>query len=303
MTLQRFTILFPLWAVLATTLSLYKPEIFTWFSGNYLTFGLGIIMLGMGVTLTLDDFKRILELPSRVIAGAVLQYTIMPLSAFLMTIAFSLPPHYAAGIILVGASPGGTASNVITYLARANVALSVTMTSVSTLLSVILTPTIAAFLIGNRIEVNIAGLFLGTLQVVIIPIILGLILNRYFHRWTLKIQPLASPIAVIMIVLIVASIIGSSRDAIIGANFKLFLAIFLFHGFGFLLGYLFSWIFFKDKITARTISIEVGMQNSGLSVYLATTNFSNPLVAIPGAISSLVHSLIGSFLAGIWRKK
>ena len=303
MTLHRITSLFPLWVFSCSVLSLFFPQIFTWFSGNFITFGLSMIMLGMGITLSVDDFKNVLLFPWRVFVGVILQYTIMPLSAYAVAKYFSFPPEYAAGLILVGTCPGGTASNVITYIARANVALSVTLTAISTLISVIMTPLLSAVLIGNRVEVSVTGLFLGTMQVVIIPVTLGIVANRYFHKSTQKLQPYAPVLAVVMIVMIVASIIGSSRNEILASGAVLLSAVFIFHAIGFFWGYVASRLIFHDENTARTISIEVGMQNSGLAVFLATANFSNPLVAIPGAISSLIHSLIGSFLAGIWRKK
>jgi len=301
--MQRFVTLFPLWVFAASLLSLYHPPIFTWFSGSFITFGLGIIMLGMGVTLQWADFKRIGTIPGKVLVGVALQYTIMPTVGFCLGYVFHLPKEYAVGLCLVACCPGGTASNVICYIAELDVALSVTMTTVSTLLAVVMTPWLTSELVGNRLEVDSLGLLWSTVQVIVIPIVLGLILRHFFPGATKKIMPIMPPIAVLMITLIVASIIGQGKEPILSSGAELFAAVFLLHALGFLFGYLLARILRSDDITAKTISIEVGMQNSGLGVVLARQNFSSPLVAIPSAISSLFHSLIASLLAGLWRKR
>jgi len=234
--------------------------------------------------------------------GVALQYTVMPVLGWLVALLYGLPTPLAVGLILVACCPGGTASNVVTYIARADVALSVTMTAVSTLLAVIMTPTLTALLAGSRVEVPALGLFLSTVQVVILPIAAGLLLKRWFPAVTRIVLPFAPLAAVLMITLIVASIIGAGRDEIIAGGGVLLLAVFTLHSGGFFLGYVLSRLVRTDVRTARTISIEVGMQNSGLGVVLATQNFANPLVAIPSAISSLFHSLIASVLAGVWRR-
>jgi BASS family bile acid:Na+ symporter len=191
---------------------------------------------------------------------------------------------------------------VVTYLARADVPLSVTMTAISTFLAIVMTPMLTAILVGNRIDVNAWGLFFSTVQVVIIPIAIGILMNRFLPQVTKKFVLFSPLVAVIFITLIVASIVGSSRDYILKSGAVLILAVFSLHSLGFLLGYIFSWLAAKLKIPARTISIEVGMQNSGLGVVLARQNFADPMVAIPSAISSVFHSLIASFLAALWRK-
>jgi len=260
-------------------------------------------MLGMGITLQWEDFARVAKIPGRVLLGVVLQYTVMPFLGFTLGYLFSLPKEYAVGLCLVSCCPGGTASNVICYIANLDVALSVTMTTVSTLLAVIMTPTLTSVLVGNRLYVDTFGLFLSTVQVIIIPVVLGLGLRRWLPDLTKKILPVMPVIAVLMIVMIVASIIGAGRESIISGGITLFASVFSLHLFGFLFGYLLARLFKSNDIVAKTISIEVGMQNSGLGVVLARQNFSSPLVAIPSAISSLFHSLIASALAGWWRKK
>lgn len=301
--LNLFTYLFPFWVSLAAGLSLWKPGLFTWFSGNLISIGLGIIMLGMGLTLEIADFRRVLQYPSWVLNGVILQYTVMPFLGWALSYAYDLPAPLAVGLILVACCPGGTASNVISYLARVDVALSVTMTSITTLMAIAVTPLLTAWLAGSRVEVNAWGLFFSTVQVVLIPVAAGVLLNRLAPRLTRRLVPIAPPIAVLAITLIVASIIGAGRREILAAGPRLILAVFSLHACGFLLGYFFSRVLLRREIPARTISIEVGMQNSGLGAVLARQNFSDPLVAIPSAISSLFHSVIASALAGVWRNR
>jgi BASS family bile acid:Na+ symporter len=292
---------FPLWIIIGVILTFIHPALFTWFSGPLITYGLGIIMLGMGLTIKLEDFKNVLKMPVWVLTGVILQYTIMPTLGWFMGWLFNLPTYFAVGLIIVACCPGGTASNVVTYLAKANVPLSVTMTALSTLIAIVMTPLLSAFLIGSKVEVNGWSLFLDTLKVVLLPVTLGIILNKYLPKFSGKILPIAPIVATLTIVLIVSSIIGSGKDLILNCGWRLLSAVIGLHAAGFLLGYLASTITTKNVQARQTISIEVGMQNSGLGVVLSRNNFPNPATAIPAAISSAVHSIIGSFLAGIWR--
>lgn len=300
--IELSTQLFPFWLLVFCGLALWTPEWFRWFDGIWIKLGLAGIMLGMGLTLVPEDFIRVAKMPVPVLLGVVLQYTVMPFLGWSIGYLLGLPAPLAVGLAVVSACPGGTASNVISYLAKGDVALSVSMTSVSTLASGICTPLIALWIIGSRMEVSLLGLVLSTLQVVILPVVLGLLLNRFFHSFTQKIQDISPLFAVFLIAMIVASVIGDSKDILLSSGFLLFLSVFLLHSGGFLMGYLVAWIYTRDSVTARTISIEVGMQNSGLGVVLSKSNFSDPIVAVPSAISSLIHSLIGSFLAAIWRR-
>ena len=296
------TNLFPLWVLLASLLALWQPWLFTWFSGLLITGGLAVIMLGMGLTLGLEDARRVADRRLSVAAGFILQYTVMPAMGWLVATAYRLPTPFAVGLILVSCCPGGTASNVICFLARIDVALSVAMTALSTLLAVVMTPLLTSWLAGSRVAVPTAGLLWSTVQVVALPIFAAVLLKRWAPRFTAWILPVSPLAAVIMITLIVASIIGAGRDVILQAGPRLLLAVFSVHTGGFFFGYLLSRLTGHDVRTARTISIEVGMQNSGLGVVLARQNFPDPLVAIPSAISSLFHSLIGSALAAVWRR-
>ncbi|WP_264309000.1 bile acid:sodium symporter family protein [[Leptolyngbya] sp. PCC 7376] len=219
--LQRLTNAFPAWVLSASILAMFFPELFTWFTGPWITYGLGIIMLGMGLTLKLEDFKGVSKYPLWIGTGVLLQYTIMPLLGWALGYVFQLPTPLAAGLVLVACCPGGTASNVISFLARANVALSVTMTAVSTLLAAIMTPTLTALLVGSRLEVSVLGLFLGTVKVVLLPVALGVILNHYLPKVTKQILPYSPLVAVLVITLIVASVIGASREKLIESGFQL----------------------------------------------------------------------------------
>lgn len=301
--LSRLTELFPLWVAAASLVALYHPPLFTWFTGPLIPAGLGLIMLGMGVTLTAGDFKRVARFPGLVLLGVALQYTVMPALGWLCAAVYRLPAPFAVGLILVACCPGGTASNVISFLARADVPLSVTMTAVSTLLAVIMTPALTALLASSRIAVPAGGLLLSTVEVVVLPVVLGVLLQRYWPRLTRAILPAAPLAAVILITLIVASVIGAGRSEILAAGWRLLAAVWSLHAAGFLLGYALSRLLGAGVIPARTISIEVGMQNSGLGVVLARQNFASPLFAIPSAISSLSHSVIASLLAAVWRRR
>ncbi len=295
---------FPFWILAGAALALAWPPLFTWFSGPMIPLGLAVIMLGMGLTLMPEDFKSVLvHEPRYVVLGVVLQYTVMPFLGWALGYVFDLPLPYALGLVLVACCPGGTASNVVTYLAKAHVPLSVTMTAVSTLLAVVMTPLLTALLAGRRVEVNAWGLLMSTFQVVILPVAAGLFMNRFLPGVTRIILPAAPFSAVLFITLIVSSIVGAGREAILECGPRLIGAVFSLHVFGFLLGYLLSFRISRNEIVSRTVSIEVGMQNSGLGVVLARANFTDPVTAIPSAISSVFHSLIGSLLAAVWSAK
>ncbi len=301
--LARFANAFPLWVFLCSALALWHPPLFTWFSGPWITWGLGVIMLGMGITLTAEDFTRVLQFPSWVAAGVILQYTVMPLSGWAIANLLALPDAFAVGLILVACCPGGTASNVVSYLARANVALSVTLTTLSTILAVAMTPWLTAQLAGARMPVDAWGLFMSTLQVVLLPVTVGVLLNRFSPALTAQVVRVSPSVAVIVIALIVASVLGAGREKVLDAGPRLLGAVVLLHASGFGFGYLLSKWWNRSETVARTVSIEVGMQNSGLGAHLARSHFpAGSGVDIPSAISALTHCMIGSLLAAIWRR-
>ena len=292
---------FPFWILVASGLALIRPGLFTWFSGPLIPIGLAVIMLSMGMTIGFEDLRRIGRERRSVLPGVALQYTLMPALGWSLAEVFDLPPPLAVGLILVSCCPGGTASNVITFLARADVALSVTMTVASTLLAVVMTPSLTAALAGRRVDVPTGDLLLDTVQVVIVPVVAGAILTWRFPVASRRILPVAPLIAVVAITLIVGSIIGGGRQQVLDAGLRLVLAVVCLHAAGFFLGYVAGRLVLRRELASRTVSIEVGMQNSGLGVVLAQQNFANPLVALPCAISSVFHSLIGSLVAAVWR--
>lgn len=296
--------LFPVWLLVFCGLALVWPSLFTWFSGSWIVWGLTFIMLGMGTTLEAGAFRAVFKMPGAVVLGFVAQFTVMPLLGWGVAKMLSLPPDFAVGLILVACCPGGTASNVVTYMARANVALSVVMTLCSTLAAVVVTPWLTQGLAGQYLPVDGWGMFLTTLQVVVAPVVFGVFFNHRMPRLA-GVASMGGPLfSVILIGLICASIIGQSREAILSHGFLLLLAVGLLHGFGFLAGWLVARVFRFEPPEAEAISIEVGMQNSGLAAVLARTHFAaNPLTAVPAALSSVTHSVIGSCLAALWRIK
>jgi len=279
-----------------------RPEFFTWFSGNLITLGLGIIMLGMGLTLKISDFKTLFKNPRWTILGVLIQFSVMPFLGWAISKIFQLPDFFAVGLILVSCCPGGTASNVIAYLSNLNVAFSVTMTFISTVIGVILTPILITKISGELINVDLNGLLLSVTKVVLLPVLIGLIVSKYFRIFTKKIIRYSPSVAVVFIVLIVASIIGEGKEIILQSGINLLISIMILHLLGFIIGYIISFIFLRDKKLSKTICIEIGMQNSGLGVVLAKENYVNPSTAIPSAISSLVHSIYGSIFVAIFKE-
>ncbi|KAI4390158.1 hypothetical protein MLD38_002300 [Melastoma candidum] len=293
---------FPVWVALGCLMGLVRPSCFNWVKPQWTVLGLSVTMLGMGMTLSFDDLRGALAMPKELVAGFVLQYSVMPISAFVVSKLLNLPSHYAAGLILVGCCPGGTASNIVTYIARGNVALSVLMTAASTVSAVIMTPYLTAKLAGQYVAVDAAGLLLSTLQVVLLPVLAGAFLNQYFQNLVKFVSPVMPPIAVAVVAVLCGNAIAQNASAILMSGQQVVLAAALLHTLGFFFGYILSRILGLDVASARTISIEVGMQNSVLGVVLATQHFGNPLTSVPCAVSSVCHSILGSILAGVWRR-
>ena len=302
--LERLANAFPLWVAVACGLALIEPRLFSWFEGKLIVAGLAVIMLGMGMTLSPADFWRVASRPAAVLAGVIAQFVIMPTAGWAIGVGLGLPTPFAVGLILVACCPGGTASNVVTFIARADIALSVAMTTCSTLAAVALTPLLTQLLAGQLVEVDSWGLFLSTLQVVILPVAAGAFFNKVSPRAVAHVLPAAPLVSVLTIALICGSIIGQNADAVRTAGLQLLTAIVLLHAAGFAVGYTFARLLGYTTTVARTISIETGMQNSGLGVVLAQKHFAaEPLTAVPGAISALTHSVIGSGLATWWRQR
>ncbi|MFM8538318.1 MAG: bile acid:sodium symporter family protein [Planctomycetaceae bacterium] len=301
-TLDLLANAFPVWVLAACGLALVEPAAFTWFRGDAIVVALAFIMLGMGVTLTVDDFVRLARRPVPVVVGFAAQFVIMPTLGWLVATLFRLDTPFAVGIILVACCPGGTASNVVTFIARADVALSVLMTTCTTLAAVILTPLLVKLLAGRLVEVDALALFRSTLQVVVIPVVVGVLVNRFLPAAVRATQPFAPLVSVILIALVCASILGQNATAVRTSGVWLLAAVTTLHAAGFALGRLVGLVIGYPPAVGRAIAIEVGMQNSGLGVVLAQRHFpADPLAAVPCAISSVVHSVLGSALAGWWR--
>ena len=301
MSLVRITQLFPLWAIVFSVLAWLHPALFSSFK-SWIVPLLSVVMFGMGLTLHVADFKRALKMPKLIASGIALQYSVMPASAFIISMVFGLDPVLTAGMVLVGASPGGTASNVICYLARGNVALSITLTAVSTMLAVILTPLLALLLIDASIQVQAAKMLLSILYMVIIPVSLGVMLNQTAGKRLEPVSHVFPLISVTAIVFIIAIIVSLNADNIGQIGPGLLLAVVLHNGAGLFMGYTASRLLGYQPAECRTLAIEVGMQNSGLAVALAIKYFT-ATAALPGAIFSIWHNLSGSILAGFWSKQ
>ena len=302
--MERFTTLFPLWTLLGSVLALVHPGLFTWFSGIWITLGLGVIMLGMGLGLSPDDFVRVGRRPRPALVGVIAQFAVMPALAAAIAALLRLPAPLAVGLILVGCCPGGTASNVVALIARADVALSVVMTSLSTLAAVLFTPRLTEWLASQYVPVNGWLLLLRVLQVVLVPVACGVLLKQGLPSLARRVEPVMPPISVLAIVMIVASVVGSQRQLLLDQGLLLLVACLMLHAGGFGLGLFIARLTGESVAAQRTISIEVGMQNSGLAVVLARSGgFVSPLTALPGAISAVVHCMLGSALAGWWRRR
>ena len=289
--------------VLVTALALLVPKSFDWISTTSITPMLGVVMFGMGLTLKPSDFKPILMRPKDIIIGELAQFIVMPLVAWLLCKLLQLPTELALGVILVGCCPGGTASNVICYLAKGDIALSVAMTACSTLLAPVATPALVYLLAGKEVAVDMVGMFLSIVQVVIIPIIMGLAANKYMSKFTERVTPLLPMVSTLAIAAIIGIVVSHSATRILSCSLLVGVAVILHNIAGLALGYAAGKLsgMTHDKRTA--ISIEVGMQNSGLATSLAATHFAMfPLAAVPGAIFSAWHNFSGSIAASVFRK-
>lgn len=292
---------FAIWVLVFAAFAFFLPEQFTWIA-PYISILLGIIMFGMGMTISAEDFKEVGKHPLKVLIGVLSQFMVMPFLAFALAKGLRLEPEIAIGVILVGCCPGGTASNVMTFLAKGNIALSVAITSVSTLLAPIVTPALIYLLASEWMEVSAKDMFISVIQIVLIPIILGFIVQIFLKEQVKKSADLMPLVSVFAIVLIVAAVVSTSKDRIMESGLLIFGVVILHNGLGYLLGFLIGKMFKLTYQDQKAMAIEVGMQNSGLGAALASAHFS-PLAAVPSAIFSFWHNISGALLATYWARK
>lgn len=281
--------------IIVAAVALFMPWTFTWAAG-YVTYLLGIVMFGMGMTLRFEDFRLVFQRPKDVLVGALAQFTIMPGLAWLLATIFQLPPELAVGVILVGTCPGGTSSNVMTYLARGDVPLSVSMTMTTTILAPVVTPLLTWWLAGAWIEISLAAMMISIVQVVVVPIVLGIVINKLFGDFVRRAIKLLPLISVIAIVLIVGGVVSVSSQQIMQTGLLIMAVVMLHNLLGYALGFAVAKALRMNLAKSKAISIEVGMQNSGLASSLALMHFG-AAAAIPGAVFSVWHNISGSLAA------
>jgi len=283
--------------------SLCFSHSFLWIKTSWINYLLIIIMFGMGLTLKPKDFILVLSYPKEIILGCIIQYTFMPLTAFGLSCLFHLDTALSAGVILVGTCPGGTASNVITYLSKGDTAFSVCMTSINTLLSPVLTPFITYLLLKSSITVDIKTMFLNIISIVLIPVIIGIAVNRFFSFYIQKIKNLLPVISVLGICIIISSVVSHNAEMMYKSGITIFAAVILHNLSGYLCGFAAAKIFKMNIPKTKAFSIEIGMQNSGLASGLANGAFTAmPEAAVPGAVFSVWHNISGALLAALYRR-
>lgn len=292
---------FALWVILFAVLGFFLPDVFKHVVPYIVTL-LGIIMFGMGLTISTDDFRELARRPHEVAIGVVAHFVIMPALAVLLTRIIPMPPEVAAGVILVGCCPGGTSSNVMTYLAKGDVALSVACTSVTTLAAPIVTPFLVWMFASQYLPVNAFAMFMSILQVIILPLALGFAVQKLLPRLVQATIPVLPLVSVIGIVLIVAAVVGASKGAIAQSGLLIFAVVVLHNGLGYLLGFFAAKALGLNLYKRKALAIEVGMQNSGLGAALATAYFS-PLAAVPSAIFSVWHNISGALIANYFSSR
>lgn len=292
---------FALWVIVFAVLGFFLPEVFKQVAPYIVTL-LGIIMFGMGLTLSADDFKEVVKRPYEVGIGVIAQFLIMPLLAVVLTKIIPMSPEVAAGVILVGCCPGGTSSNVMTYLSKGDVALSVACTSVTTLAAPIVTPFLVWLFASQYLPVDGWAMFLSIVKVVLVPLALGFALQKLVPSVVKAAVPVLPLVSVIGIVLIVAAVVGASKGAIAQSGLLVFAVVVLHNGLGYLLGFFAAKACGLSLAKRKAIAIEVGMQNSGLGAALATAYFS-PVAAVPSAIFSVWHNISGALLANFFSSR
>ena len=289
--------------LLSALLALAFPDVLGHLKPTLINPLLGVIMFGMGLTLKPEDFRVVFSRPKDILIGCLAQFTVMPLLAFALSRLFSLNEALTVGVVLVGCCPGGTASNVITYLAKGDLALSVGMTATSTLLAPLLTPLRVLLLVGETVDVNVVGMLLSILWVVILPIILGLLIKRLLPRATEQATAYLPAVSSLAICLIVIIVIAANAHKLLSSGWIIVLVVMLHNVLGLAIGYLIGALLKLSPAKRRAISVEVGMQNSGLASSLATLHFAAyPMAAIPGAVFSVWHNISGAIVARLYSR-
>lgn len=285
-------------------LALFVPSSGLWISLKAVNYLLMVVMFGMGLTMKLDDFKVVFTQPKDVLIGCLAQFTVMPLLAFSLGKIFGLEAGLLAGVILVGTCPGGTSSNVITYMSKGNVALSVGMTSVNTLLSPIVTPAITYLLLRTSVKVDMLAMCLSILQVVILPIALGFVVNKFAKKFVANVIDILPVVSVIAICLIVSTVVSHNAEKILTTGAIVFVVVILHNLLGYACGFGLGKVLKMDMPKTKALTVEIGMQNSGLATSLANTAFpSLAMATVPGAIFSVWHNISGAILANILRNR
>ena len=297
----RLTVLFPFWAILGAGAAALFPDAFLPLKAGIVPL-LGLVMFGMGMTLTPANFLEVARRPFSILVGVALQFLVMPLAGFLVATGFGLAPMLVAGVVLVGSCPGGTASNVITYLARGDVALSITLTAISTCLAIVATPILTWLYVGQSVAVPVLDMLLSILKIVLLPVGLGVLVNRFLGHRLGPMKETFPLVSVVAIVLIIAIIVALNRAELATLGLAVGVVVVLHNLLGLAGGYGLSKLFGFDERTSRTLAIEVGMQNSGLGVALAVQYFS-AAAALPGALYSVWHNLSGAALASLWSRR
>ncbi len=288
----------------AAVLALIFPSMLQQIRPTVINYLLGVVMFGMGLTLNLQDFKIVFSRPKDVMIGCLAQFTVMPLLAWGLAQAFQLDEALALGVVLVGCCPGGTASNVITYLAKGDLALSVGMTGVSTLLAPFMTPFLTWALAGKSVNVDVVGMLLSILWVVILPIVVGLVVKWIWPKFTEQATDYLPAFSSVAIAFIVSIVIAANANKLMAGGLMIVMVVILHNLCGLSLGYLIGQLLGLSDPKRRAISIEVGMQNSGLASSLATIHFAAyPLATIPGAIFSVWHNISGALVARIYTSR
>ena len=280
--------------------ALFFPKTCLWIQTSWVNYLLMIVMFGMGLTLKLSDFAVVFKRPKDIIVGCLAQFTVMPLLAFQLGKLLGLSTELFVGIILVGTCPGGTSSNVITYLSKGDTALSVGMTSVNTLLAPLVTPLLAYLYLRTTVDVDVLSMLLSIVQVVIIPIGLGLLINKFLGKYTQKVIHTLPTVSVAAICLIIAAVVSHNSEKILSTGLIVFVIVILHNLLGYLCGFFIGVIFKMDMPRKKAVAIEIGMQNSGLATTLAAGTFPDlSMATVPGAIFSVWHNISGALLAGI----